>query len=279
MEAMEGEGRSEMEYTEIETTAECLDSSVIFHVVTDILGFVLFMHQQIPSILQDISLEFDGLQTEYKELEIVLAQAEVKASLRRQHAGRMKEVKQGIKRLEKVMKTVSGLRTALQLMISEIPDIQRVMLVLGTSPIRPQHVYEMCFSHGKIISIGAGDFAKSKAAEGLSRKAIRTLISKGAGSDSHAGPTKLFLLVKAPTSFNMPLHFLPKRDFRYSKKIVPFRLRFKCKAQFKETEGQIFVAQTADSISSKDCTPNDLIWFQCRHVVKGLVTKTSPTED
>lgn len=33
------------------------------------------------------------------------------------------------------------------------------------------------------------------------------------------GPSKLFLLVKAPSSFNLPLHFLPKRDFRYSKKV------------------------------------------------------------
>lgn len=47
--AVEGEGRSETEFTEIETTADSLDSAVVFHVVTDILGFVLFMHQQIPS--------------------------------------------------------------------------------------------------------------------------------------------------------------------------------------------------------------------------------------
>lgn len=34
------------------------------------------------------------------------------------------------------------------------------------------------------------------------------------------GPCKLFLLVKAPSSFNRPLHFLPKRDFRFSKKVT-----------------------------------------------------------
>lgn len=33
------------------------------------------------------------------------------------------------------------------------------------------------------------------------------------------GPTKLFVLVRASSSFNLPLHFLPKRDFRYSKKV------------------------------------------------------------
>lgn len=45
----EGKGSSEMEFTNIDTAADALDSSAIFHVVTDILGFVLFMHQQIPS--------------------------------------------------------------------------------------------------------------------------------------------------------------------------------------------------------------------------------------
>ncbi|GMP94384.1 hypothetical protein CsSME_00043856 [Camellia sinensis var. sinensis] len=85
----------------------------------------------------DMSLEFDTLQTEYKELEIILAQNEFKASFRRKHAGRMRVVKQGIRRLEKVMKTIFSLRTALQLMISEISDIKGFILVLGASPIHP----------------------------------------------------------------------------------------------------------------------------------------------
>lgn len=33
------------------------------------------------------------------------------------------------------------------------------------------------------------------------------------------GPTKLFLLVKAPVSFSQPMHFLPKRDYKYNKKV------------------------------------------------------------
>ncbi|CAL5355249.1 unnamed protein product [Camellia sinensis] len=56
--------------------------------------------------IEDMNLEFDTLQTEYKELEIILAQNEFKASFRRKHAGRMRVVKQGIRRLEKVMKTI-----------------------------------------------------------------------------------------------------------------------------------------------------------------------------
>ncbi|KAK9282531.1 hypothetical protein L1049_005451 [Liquidambar formosana] len=279
MDAIEGEGRSEVEYTEIETMADSFDSSVIFNVVSDVVGFILYMHQQIPSIWQDIALEFDTLHTEYKELETVLTQSEVKASSRRKHAGRLREVKHGIKKLEKLINTVSSLRAALQLMVTEIPDIQGVILILGASPIRPQHVYEMCFSHGRVVSQGGCDFTKSRAAEGLSRKAIRTLISKGAGSASYAGPIKLFLLVKAPSSINLPLHFLPKRDFRYNKKVVPFRLRFKCKSRNQEMDAPHHDSQTVRSINLTNSVSNELIWFQCRHVVKGLASKATSIEE
>lgn len=58
MELKEGEGSSEMEFTDIETTAEFLDGSVIFHVVKDAIGFVLYMHQQIPSYVLSLTPSF-----------------------------------------------------------------------------------------------------------------------------------------------------------------------------------------------------------------------------
>ncbi|KAI9182626.1 hypothetical protein LWI28_027301 [Acer negundo] len=242
MELMEeGQGSSEMEsITEIETTSESLDSSAIFHVIKNVVGFILYMHQQIPSILQDLCLEFEALQTEYKELETGLTQNEVKGSTRRKHISRMREVKHGIRRFDKLMKTVSSLETMLQLIFS--------------------------------------DFAKSKSAEVLSRKAIRDLISKGAGSGSYPGPTKLFLLVKAPSSLNMPLHFLPKRDFRYSKKIVPYKIRFKCKTQVREMVAPDHASQICSSTSLTHSISDELIWYQCRHVIKGIAFKT-PVEE
>ncbi|XP_047335099.1 uncharacterized protein LOC124938661 [Impatiens glandulifera] len=274
MPVSESEGLSE-ECAEIVTTADCLDGSLMFHLVTDILGFVLFMHQQIPSPLQDICFEFDTLQTNYKELETELEHAELRASSRRKHIGRMREVKQGIKRLHKLMNSFSSFRTSLQLVISEIPAIQCVIVTLGPSPIRPLHVYELRFAHGKVTS--AGDFeTKSKAADGLSRKAIRSLISKGAGANSYAGPTKLFMLIKAPSSFNHPQHFLPKRDFKYNKKIVPFRLRIKCRSQDQEVSPQTADSDTNHRLNS---ISNDFIWFQCRHVITGIASRASPTEE
>ena len=102
---------------------------------------------------------------------MVPTQAEV-ASSRRKRLGRMREVKQGIRRLQKFMDTFSGLQTSLQLMLSEVPDIQGIILVLGASPIRPQHVYELQFSHGRVVPGGACNFIRSRAAEGLSRKVL-----------------------------------------------------------------------------------------------------------
>lgn len=91
---------------------------------------------------------------------------------RKKHIGRMRDVKRGIRRLNKFMNTVCNLQTALKLVIGEFPGIQGVTLVLGASPIRPRHVYELCFSHGKAVARGGVDFTKSRAAEGLSRKVL-----------------------------------------------------------------------------------------------------------
>jgi len=84
---------------------------------------------------------------------------------------RKREVKNEIKKLEKLMKTISSLRSALQLMIREAPGIQKVVLILGGSPLRPQNAYELLFTQRRDHVLGyEGDFAKSKAAEALSKK-------------------------------------------------------------------------------------------------------------
>lgn len=68
------------------------------------------------------------------------------------------------------MNTISSLRSALQLMIREAPRIQRVVLILGGSPLRPQKAYELLFAHNDHVLSNEVDFAKSKAAEALSKK-------------------------------------------------------------------------------------------------------------
>ncbi|XP_073315266.1 uncharacterized protein [Primulina huaijiensis] len=268
-------GSSEMQFTDFEITADLLDGSAIFHIVYDILGFILFMHQQIPSVIQDITREFDELRDEYKELEAELLKDDKKPiSTRRKQAARKREVKMEIKRLEKMVNCISNLKTSVKSMFAEVPNVEKISLVLGPSPLRPLHVYELCFVN---IKVDAGDFSRSKVAELLSRKAIRTLISRGAGSDSYNGPTKLFLLVKAPSTLNLPLHFLPKREFKLNRKVIPFRLRFRGRALDLDRDAQ--PDGCADSDGLLKSASNDLIWFQCRHTIKGLACGVPSPEE
>nr|GMD51579.1 Melanoma inhibitory activity protein [Ipomoea batatas]GMD56287.1 Melanoma inhibitory activity protein [Ipomoea batatas] len=277
--ALGGGGISNMELTTIEAASASLDGSFIFHVVADIVGFVLFMHQQIPSVLQDLTFEFDELQEEFKDLETALAQEETRGSLRRKHASRKREVRIGIKRLEKLMNMVSSMKTALQLIITEIPCIESVLLVLGPSPLRPMHIYELHFSRRARVS--SGDYTRTRVVETLCKKAIRELVSRGAGSSSYPGPTKLYLLVRAPSSLSLPLHFLPKRDFKCNKKVAPIKLQFRGRGNdgLGKTAYHDDDNQAENAISFSDSASDDIIWFQCRHVIKGLASRTSTEED
>ncbi|XP_021727874.1 uncharacterized protein LOC110694990 [Chenopodium quinoa] len=267
------------EDTEIEVPSTSINGALVFLVVYDVLGFLLYMHQQIPSMLQDMTLQFDALRTEYQESEILLTQSELNASSRRKAIGRKRDVKLEIRRTEKLMSKISGLQTALWLLIREFPSVEDLVFVFGASPHRPQHVYQIVFPHGRIALLDSEDKARNRTIEMLSKKVIRALISKGVGSVSYTGPTKLFLLVKAPTSFNMPLHFLPKRDFQFSKKILPFRLQLRCKTSHHESLSSSFAPGAITDFNENNFICSDITWFQCRHVIKGIALGNPSPED
>ncbi|KAI4349527.1 hypothetical protein L6164_010107 [Bauhinia variegata] len=124
----------------------------------------------ISLIVQDMKIEVDTMHTEYKQLEMALIETEVKESLRRKHVSRMREIKLGIRRLEKFMSALSSIQNALKMMINEIPNIGAISLVLGASPLLPQHVCRLNFSHGATVPSVVDDFSRSKAADRLSRK-------------------------------------------------------------------------------------------------------------
>ncbi|KMT06135.1 hypothetical protein BVRB_7g163060 [Beta vulgaris subsp. vulgaris] len=267
------------EVTEIEVAPNSINAALIFHLVYDVLAFLLYMHQQIPSMLQDMTIQFDTLQTEYKESEILLTQSQLDASSRRKCIGRKRDVKLEIRRFEKLMNTVSGLQTALLLFLREVPNVEDIIFVLGTSPRRPHHVYEFFFPHEMVASLASEDMTRNRTVEVLSRKVIRALISKGVGSATYKGPSKLFLLVKAPTLFNMPLHFLPKRDFQYSKKILPLRLQLRSKSSHQVMEASSCIPEAITDFSEKSHTCSHSTWFQCRHVIKGIALANPSPED
>ncbi|KAK8951174.1 hypothetical protein KSP39_PZI003845 [Platanthera zijinensis] len=262
MGSMESSGERSLGFTEIETTAESLRRSDIFHVVKEVLGFILYMHQQIPVVLQHLEQEFDSLKEEFKQLvcyssSIILHN---QASFHRKTNMRKNEVKSSIKKLEKLMGSLSTLFSALQEAIDASPGIQGVTFLLGGSLARPHYVYEIFFSRFRINSDSAKNNIKSKVAEVISRKVVRGLISSGAGSLSFPGPTKLILLIKCTRAFSLPLHFLPKRDFRYNKKVLPIKLHIKCKIEDQAMSNSHYNPEENKSSLSADIDVNDMIW-------------------
>ncbi|KAL6627887.1 hypothetical protein ACP70R_031613 [Stipagrostis hirtigluma subsp. patula] len=213
---------------QVQAAAAALRRSEVFHVVKELLGFVLYMHHQIPSVLQSLESEFASLKEEMAEL--ALPPAELKPSELRKYNTRKREVRRRIKNQQKLMNSISSLLSALQQALDEVPNIEGVVLILGGSLVRPLFVYDITISHGSFDSGSAKD-GLTKLAQSVSRKAIRSLVSGGAGSLSYTGPTKLFLLIRCPSTLNLPLDFLPKRDFRYSKKTVPLQMHIKCTNQ------------------------------------------------
>ncbi|GJN10987.1 hypothetical protein PR202_ga29142 [Eleusine coracana subsp. coracana] len=268
-----GGGGKELGLLEVQVAASALRRSEVFHVVKELLGFVLYMHHQIPSVLQNLENDFESLKE--KMTEMTLPPAVLKPSDQRKYNIQKREVRSRIKKQEKLMNGISALLSALQQALDEVPSIEGVILILGGSLVRPLFVYDITISHGRFDSGSAKESALTKLAQFVSRKAIRALVSRGAGSLSYTGPSKLFLLVRCPSTLNLPLDFLPKRDFRYSKKVVPLQMHIKCSTE----EGQVNTEHGMSTVHAPCCTSesslSDVIWFQCKHTIRGIPGKAS----
>ncbi|KAG5086329.1 hypothetical protein JHK82_053726 [Glycine max] len=81
---------------------------------------------------------------------------EVKPSFRRKHVSKMRDIKVGTKRLDKLMNSLLNMQTAFKTMISEVPIVDGVVLALGASPLRPQHIYVLNFSSARLMMILRG---------------------------------------------------------------------------------------------------------------------------
>ncbi|PKA63370.1 hypothetical protein AXF42_Ash005265 [Apostasia shenzhenica] len=280
MGSLEFSGEGRLGVVEVKAAVYNLNKLDVFHLFKEVLGFVLYMHEQIPTCLQHMEREFDSLKEEYGQLETSNSdEVDRKVTFQRKNKMKRTDIKQRIKKLEKLMNCISGLLSAMREAIDEIPNFWGFMLVLGGSLSRPEYVYEVFFDHVTLDPCSAKDSSTSKIGDILSRKAIQALLTNTAENFSYSGPKKLFLLIKCPSSFNLPLHFLPKRDYRYSKKVCPIKLYIKGKVG----------DQSMNDVPSKSEKPSfgcsaayfnetDMIWYQCRHSVKGLVSKSEETD-
>ncbi|KQK04374.1 hypothetical protein BRADI_2g13200v3 [Brachypodium distachyon] len=168
---------------EVQVATAALRRSEVFHIVKELLGFVLYMHHQIPSVLQNLENEFTDLKEEMTEMAI--PPAELKPSDQRKYNTRKREVRCRIKKRQKLMNGISTLLSALQQALDEVSRIEGIALILGGSLVRPLFVYDITVSHGRFDSGGTKEHATTKLAQSVSRKAIRALISGGAGSLSY----------------------------------------------------------------------------------------------
>uniref|UniRef100_A0A453EU57 Uncharacterized protein n=1 Tax=Aegilops tauschii subsp. strangulata TaxID=200361 RepID=A0A453EU57_AEGTS len=114
--------------------------------------------------------------------------AELKPSDQRKYNTRKREVRCRIKKQEKLMKGISTVLSAFQQALDKVSTIEGVALILGGSLVRPLFVYDITVTHGRFDSGSVKGHGTTKLAQSVSRKAVRALISCGAGSLSYTGP-------------------------------------------------------------------------------------------
>uniref|UniRef100_A0A0E0PJL0 Uncharacterized protein n=2 Tax=Oryza TaxID=4527 RepID=A0A0E0PJL0_ORYRU len=155
---------------EVQAAAASLRRSEVFYVVKELLGFVLYMHHQIPAVLQNLENEFASLKEEMTEM--ALPPGEMKPSDQRKYNTRKREVRRRIKKQEKLMNGLSSVFSALQKALDEVPSIEGVLLILGGSLVRPLFVYDITISHGRFDAGSANERGASKLAQSVSRKVV-----------------------------------------------------------------------------------------------------------
>ncbi|VAH60782.1 unnamed protein product [Triticum turgidum subsp. durum] len=178
--------------------------------------------------------------------------AELKPSDQRKYNTRKREVRCRIKKQEKLMKGISTVLSAFQQALDKVSTIEGVALILGGSLVRPLFVYDITVTHGRPSSYIMW---------------CREFILHS--------PTKLFLLVRCPCTLNIPLDFAPKREFRYSKKVVPQQMSIKCNTAYYQKNNKHVASIVDPSCCTSESSPSDVIWFQCKHTIRGLPCKAS----
>ncbi|EMS60679.1 hypothetical protein TRIUR3_21670 [Triticum urartu] len=111
-------------------------------------------------VLQSLETEFAGLKEEMSKMTAPLA--ELKPSDQRKYNTRKREQA-----------------------LDKVSTIEGVALILGGSLVRPLFVYDITVTHGRFDSGSAKGHGTTKLAQSVSRKAVRALISCGAGSLSY----------------------------------------------------------------------------------------------
>eukprot|EP00249_Psilotum_nudum_P003974 c17499_g1_i1 orf=219-839(+) len=200
-----------MELIEIDIGAHRIDALAASYLLKQLVEFVLFMHHQVPDTIEHLQRKWEDLDVDSNNGQ---------PSNQRQQRGRVRKAVRETKKLRKLTESIQNLISAAREAIQGLPGISSLLLLLGSSPSRPQQAYEVqLFITTSELKTDESCKEMGINAQNLSRKLIRALISHDAGSFS-LGPTKLFLMVKAPASSSVPQNFLPKQNYALMNKKV-----------------------------------------------------------
>ncbi|KAL3685901.1 hypothetical protein R1sor_003923 [Riccia sorocarpa] len=261
-----------------------LSMKALMHMFRELIYFVLYMHQQMPCTYE----ELQNCRTSHAaEEEVGEADSARSSKETRLQRGRERREAKRLRKLLKLKDEIERLVHSLRSGLSILADFRSVLLLLGNSPLRPKHVYEVqldCELNGRVYD-EAEDSRGEKSKSDLSRKLIRALISDAASSSTD-GPMKLFLLVQASSNpQRVPEDFPPKRGFVMTGKRICRTLVRIVQEQAKNLEDEVSSISLSDRSPSQsqdmdlDTDDNhdaeDLIWYQCVHTVKGLYEGSS----
>ncbi|XP_024521531.1 uncharacterized protein LOC112343005 isoform X1 [Selaginella moellendorffii] len=235
-----------------------LDGQVLGFLARELIAFVLYMHQQMPRTFDQMQIELRGMEGSVRD-----------ETTRKSLGKNLQRFVRKTKKLHKFLDCVERLMVAVESAInSTAPGVVEIVLLIGSNVARPQVVYRLK-NFGE-LSDSSSSAEKTKIdLKQLTTKMIRELLSSGI-TEKVAGPTKLFLLVKASPEFMPTLseNFLPKRAFTWnSAKASEISIDFLRGESLEEANSEkIWYWNYFRKVLVQACCNYR---FQCRHFVKG----------
>ena len=90
---------------------------------------------------------------------------------------KIRQEKQGMRRRNKLMAGICSLLSSLHIILDEVPILHGLMLILGSTILRPLYAYDINFFHENIDSGSSTNESVSKVAKYISRK-VRFIASR-----------------------------------------------------------------------------------------------------
>ncbi|KAG6543958.1 hypothetical protein Mapa_014582 [Marchantia paleacea] len=250
-----------------------ISSKELLHLLTELIYFVLYMHQQMPCTYEELK----NCCKEQTEAVVARSSGAGDSSNPALRGRQRREEASNLRKLVKLKDQIEKVVRALKSSLTSLSDIRSVLVILGPSPMRPKHVYEVHL-RCQVNDVGDDTVEDRPKSSDLARKLIRALISDGATSSAESS-MKLFLVIGASANpISVPEDVHPKRGLVISRKQgsrTSVRLVQQRETNLEAEVSSICLSDPSPSTSDDDDSneslcDNDYMWYQCLHTVKGL---------